>query len=94
MRFIALLLICSVVNAGPWNPPQFIPVTHADGSQTWQIKILLSDLSKADRLAPDRDNTIASRFLAHHKFCTSGWELTESSIEKKWLVLGGKCITR
>lgn len=93
MRFIVLLLVCTGAHAGLWNAPQFIPMTHADGSQTWQIKILLSDIPKADRQAPGRDTKVAGRFLGHHKFCTSGWELTKSTIEDKWLVLDGKCIT-
>lgn len=94
MRYAVLLLVCLSSQAGPWNPPMFSPRTHQDGSQTWQLRIMLSDIPEQDRHATDRDEKIAGIFLAHHKFCTTGWTITTSTIEKgKWLVLDGKCTT-
>lgn len=93
LRFIVLLCVCPAAMAGLWSPPIFAPSVAPDGTRTWQIIMDVSDIRKEDRALPasERDVKIASYFMGWKRFCDSGWEVTSSRVDKKRLIIDGRC---
>lgn len=93
MRFAILMLLCAPAMAGLWSPSFFAPTTHADGTVTWLLNLDLRDYSKADRALPPEEFNLKAvgPYIAHHKVCPKGWEITSSRTEKRRLILEGRC---
>lgn len=92
MRWI-VIAVSLLFLGGIWDPPIFIPVTHADGSQTWTYLMSMRDVPKQDRAlaAEELARKYMGGVLGHYRFCKSGWSITNSRIKQKRLIVEGKC---
>jgi hypothetical protein len=78
-----------------WSPPINDLRTNPDGTQVWTLSMDTSDLSKADRslTQSDLDQKIVSSTLGWKGWCQKGWEITSSRVEKKRLIIEGRCLS-
>ena len=95
LRTLALLFVCTPAIAGMWSPPINDLRTNHDGTQVWTLSMDTSDLSKADRslTQSDLDQKIVSSTLGWKGWCQKGWEITSSRVEKKRLIIEGRCLS-
>lgn len=93
LRFLVLIGVCAPALAGLWSPAYFGPRIAPDGSRTWLISIDTADIPEADRSLTqlERDTKIAAGFLGSTAFCPGPWEITGSRVEKKRLIIEGRC---
>jgi hypothetical protein len=98
MRAFALLLFCAPAYAGLWSPSTFFPVTNADGSVTWTLDLDTNDVKhmpKSVRELPTDalHETLVGTYIAMHKICLHGWEITgkRPGEKKNRLIIEGRC---
>lgn len=86
--FTALITLSISAAAGIFDPPEFIPIIHQDGSRTFVLSVTLT---KHHPTGPDRSEKIAGAFLAQKNFCEKGWEITKEQEKEKRLTIEGRC---
>jgi hypothetical protein len=88
------LLLCAAPAIGFTPDFLFVPMAHADGSRTWSLSMALKIIPESDRELPRdaRDRKLVGAALGFHRFCDSGWLITDSRENEKTLTIEGKCL--
>lgn len=84
----AMIMVAPLAEAGIFDPPEFIPIIHQDGSRTFTLSVTLT---KHHPSGSDRSEKIAGAFLAQKNFCENGWEITKEEEIRKRLTIEGRC---